>query len=200
MSCRREIPGRSAQVRSVARVVQRTTRQNPIEICGESPVTSDVRLRDVTEDDLPIFFEHQLDPDADQMAAFPARDRQAFMAHWTKILANGTVAKKTVLFQRQVAGNVVSFEQLGKREVGYWIGKAYWGKGIATQALSEFLGLVPARPLYAYVAKHNIASIRVLEKCGFTLWGEDKEFSNVGGKAVEGLILILRASESADVP
>ena len=154
-------------------------------------MTSDVLLRDVTEDDLPIFFEHQLDPDANRMAAFPARDRNAFMAHWTKILGDETITKKTILFDGHVAGNVVSFEQFGKPQVGYWIGKEYWGKGVATQALSEFLGHVKARPLYARVAKHNIASIRVLEKCGFTFFGEDKGFSNAGGEEVEEFILIL---------
>jgi RimJ/RimL family protein N-acetyltransferase len=52
---------------------------------------------------------------------------------------------------------MVCFEQLGEREVGYWLGKGYWGKGIATQALKEFLKHIGTRPLYAHVAKHNIA-------------------------------------------
>ena len=136
---------------------------------------SDVLLRDVTEGDLPIFFEQQLDPETTQIAAFPARDRDAFMAHWTKILGDETITKKTILFDRQVAGNIVSFEQFGEPLVGYWLGKKYWGKGVATQALSAFLDHVKARPLYARVAKHNIASIRVLEKCGFTICGEEVE-------------------------
>jgi len=138
-------------------------------------MTSDVLLRDVTEGDLLIFFEQQLDPDATHMAAFPARDRDAFMTHWTKILGDETITKKTILFDRQVAGNIVSFEQFGEPLVGYWLGKKYWGKGVATQALSAFLDHVKARPLYARVAKHNIASIRVLEKCGFTICGEEVE-------------------------
>ena len=154
-------------------------------------MTSDVLLRDVTESDLPIFFVQQLDPDATQMAAFPARDRAAFTAHWTKILGDETITIKTILFDGHVAGNIVSFEQSGEPQVGYWIGKQYWGKGIATKALSEFLGHVKARPLYAHVAKDNVASIRVLEKCGFTIYGEDKGFSNAGGEEVEEFILKL---------
>src|SRR5689334_20021850 len=98
-------------------------------------MTSDVRLRDVIEADLPIFFEHQLDPNATRMAAFPSRDRVAFMAHWTKILGDTTVTTKTILVDGQVAGNVVSFELLNARAVGYWIGREYWGKGVATRAL-----------------------------------------------------------------
>jgi RimJ/RimL family protein N-acetyltransferase len=151
-----------------------------------------ILLRDVIESDLPIFFEQQLDPVANQMAAFPARDREAFMAHWSKILADETNILKTILFDGQVAGNIVSWEQPdegSEREVGYWLGREYWGKGIATRALSLFLEQITARPLYAYVAKHNLASIRVLEKCGFTITGEDTGFSNTDGQAVEGLRL-----------
>jgi RimJ/RimL family protein N-acetyltransferase len=150
----------------------------------------DVQLRDVIEDDLPIFFQQQLDPDATYMAAFPSRDRDAFMVHWKKILSDETKIKKTILFNEQVVGNIGSWQQSCKQEIGYWIGKEYWGNGIATKALSKFLVQIKVRPLYAYVAKHNIASIRVLEKCGFIIIDEEKEFSNIGEEKVEGLILI----------
>ena len=138
------------------------------------------------ESDLPIFFEQQLDPVANQMAAFPARDREAFMAHWTRILAAESNILKTILFDGQVAGNIVSWEhpdEGSEREVGYWLGREFWGKGIATRALAAFLEHVTTRPLYAHVARHNLASIRVLEKCGFTIAGEKGE----------EMILILRA-------
>jgi RimJ/RimL family protein N-acetyltransferase len=130
--------------------------------------TFDMMLRDVTPDDLPIFFEHQRDPDANRMADFPAREWDAFMTHWrTNVLGNASGRKQTIVVDGQVAGNVVSWEQAGKRLVGYWIGRAYWGQGVATAALTEFLRHETTRPLYAYVAAHNIGSIRVLEKCGF---------------------------------
>ncbi len=136
-------------------------------------------------------FEQQLDPAATQMAAFPARDREAFMAHWAKILRDETVIVKAILFEGQVAGNVVCFEQSGQTLIGYWLGKEYWGKGIATHALSEFLNHVKTRPLYAYVAKHNLASRRVLEKCGFMLIGEDKAATDTPGEEVEEFLLKL---------
>ena len=137
-----------------------------------------IHLRDVTESDLAIFFEQQLDPVANQMAAFPARDQEAFMAHWTKILADESNLLKTILCDGQVAGNIVSWEQPdegSEQEVGYWLGRAFWGKGIATRALAAFLEHVTTRPLYAHVAKHNIASIRVLEKCGFKKMVENND-------------------------
>jgi RimJ/RimL family protein N-acetyltransferase len=155
------------------------------------PSTGSVLLRDVTEADLPIFFEHQMDPDATRMAAFPARDREAFMTHWIRILADETITKKTILFDGQVAGNIVCFGQPAEREVGYWLGKEFWGKGIATRALLEFLRLVKTRPLYAHVAKHNTGSIRVLEKCGFKVIGEDRVLSNPPDEEIEELILKL---------
>lgn len=128
----------------------------------------DEMLRDVDWGDLPIFFEHQRDPEANRMAGFPARERDVFMAHWREnVLGVGANRKKTIVVDGRVAGNVVSWEQAGKRLVGYWLGRDFWGRGLATAALSEFLVYESARPLYAYVAPHNIGSIRVLEKCGF---------------------------------
>jgi RimJ/RimL family protein N-acetyltransferase len=131
-------------------------------------------LRDVVESDLPVFFEHQADPEASAMADFPSRDRDAFDAHWKRVLA-GLGVSKTIVFEGQVAGNVVSWEQDGRRLVGYWLGKEFWGKGIATQALAELIDELGARPLYAYVAKTNTGSIRVLEKCGFVRSDEDED-------------------------
>ena len=138
-------------------------------------MAGEVHLRDVTPDDLPIFFEHQLDPVATEMAAFPSRDRGAFMAHWDKVLADESAIKQTILVDGQVAGNIGSWEQDGEHLVGYWIGRDYWGHGVATAALSQFVARIAARPLYAHVAKTNVASQRVLEKCGFSTIGEDDE-------------------------
>lgn len=161
-------------------------------------MAGDVVLRDVIEADVLIFFEQQLDPAANQMAAFTAKDpadREAFATRWTRILGNDGIIKKTILCDGQVAGHVVIFEQFGNPAVSYWLGKGCWGRGIATRALSQFLGHVPTRPLYARAAKDNLASIRVLEKCGFRKAGEDRGFSNARGVEVEEFILKLLAGE-----
>ena len=160
----------------------------------------EIQLRDVIESDLPIFFEQQLDPSANYMAAFTARDptdRDAFMAHWKKILGDETITIQTILFNGQVAGSVASYieEESGKPEITYWIGKEYWGKGVATMALSMFLDHVFDRPLYGRAAKDNRASLRVMEKSGFTICGEGKGFAFARGKEVEEYILRLEASE-----
>jgi RimJ/RimL family protein N-acetyltransferase len=50
-----------------------------------------------------------------------------------------------------------------------------------------------ARPIYARVAKDNVASLRVLEKCGFTITGQAKGFANARGEEIEEWILELTA-------
>lgn len=154
-------------------------------------MTQAVQLRDVTEDDLPFFFAHQREPEANLMAAFTAKDREDFIAHWTKILNNDDVIKQTILVDRQVVGNIVCFEQFGAREIGYWLDKEVWGQGIATAALSLFLLKVTERPLTAHVAKHNLGSRRVLEKCGFQISGDDMSIPNENGESVEEFVLKL---------
>jgi len=129
--------------------------------------TSDIRLRDVEASDIEIFYEQQLDPEATTMAAFPARDRESHLAHWNKILKDSSCITRTIVASDQVAGNIGSWVQDEQREIGYWIGKAHWGRGVATSALEQFLQIVEDRPLYAWVARHNYGSLRVLEKCGF---------------------------------
>jgi RimJ/RimL family protein N-acetyltransferase len=120
------------------------------------------------EEDLPIFFEHQLDPLALRMAAFRSRERDAFLTHWrTQVLCPAGNVTRTIVEGGRVAGYIGSWEQDGKRLVAYWIGREHWGKGLATQALADFLVVEPLRPLHAWVAVHNVGSIRVLEKCGF---------------------------------
>lgn len=150
---------------------------------------NEVRLRSVEPDDLPIFYEQQLDPAATRMAEFPARDRASFDAHWEQnILGNPAAITRTILVDGEVAGNIGSWPQDGVRFVGYWIGREYWGKGVATRALAEFLRLVTDRPLHAHVVKHNVGSIRVLEKCGFRVDERDETESD----GVVELVLVLR--------
>ena len=128
-------------------------------------------LRDVVEADLEAFFEHQREPEANEMAIFPARDRETFDAHWRRILADDSVFKKTIVHEGEPAGNIGCWQQDGQRLVGYWVGRDFWGKGLATRAVAELVEEVADRPLHAWVATSNVGSIRVLEKCGFVQVG-----------------------------
>ena len=129
-------------------------------------------LRDVREDDLDVFFEQQREPEAVAMAVFPAREREAFDAHWRKVLADESNIVSVVEVDGEVAGNVVSWKQDGRQLVGYWLGREFCGRGLATAALAELVQELNTRPLHAWVAASNLGSIRVLEKCGFVRVGE----------------------------
>ncbi len=147
-----------------------------------------IRLRDVEADDLALFFEYQRDPVAVAMVAFQSRDRAAFARHWANLMTDATILKKTIVVasavsadspaQDQVAGNINSWTSEGQRKVGYWLDRVFWGRGIATAALTAFLPLEQTRPLYATAAKHNAASLRVLRKCGFTISRSAEDASN----------------------
>ena len=144
------------------------------EIDSASDVALRVSLRAVREDDLQTFFEYQLDPESLRMVMSSSRDREAHKGHWHRILVDDSVTAVAIVFDGFVAGDIVSWENEGEREVGYWIGRSFWGQGIATAALSQFLEQLDRRPLRAHVAKHNVGSLRVFEKCGFTIVGESK--------------------------
>lgn len=153
-----------------------------------------VVLRDVEAGDIAFFFEHQLDREACRMAAFPSRDRASFESHWEKVLAADDVITRTVLVDGEIAGNILSFTQHGKREVGYWIDRTFWGRGVATRALAALLDIEPERPLHAEVAGRNHGSQRVLEKCGFVRIGQEDWLDAETGDAIFGLIYELGAT------
>ncbi|MFD3930336.1 GNAT family N-acetyltransferase [Streptomyces sp. NPDC058614] len=134
----------------------------------------DVRIRDVQDADLELFYEQQLDAEAVRRSRFPSREREVFMNHWvTKVLGDSTAFVQTVTVGGEPAGNIVAWwdDQLGQQDqrrfIGYWFGRAYWGQGIATEALTLFLRLEKNRPLYADPFTGNTASVRLLEKQGF---------------------------------
>lgn len=149
-----------------------------------------ILLRLATDSDLPILYKQQLDPEATAMAAFPARDEEAFYAHTKKIMADESVIFRVIVHDEQVAGSIGSWEMESHREVGYWIGREFWGKGIATQALTQYLEVEKIRPLSAHVVKHNVGSKRVLEKNGFKVIGEDS-YTNPVGVLVDEFVLKL---------
>ena len=170
---------------------------------GEPRTGLDVRLRAVEPADLEVFFVQQIDPEANWMAAFTCEDpldRRAFAAHWAQILAAPSNVLRSVLAGSptalHVVGHLASFEREGQREVSYWLGREHWGRGIATRALGLFLDLLDEEfgrdvPLCARVAKDNAASLRVLEKCGFAICGEDRGFAQARAAEVEELVLRL---------
>ena len=160
------------------------------EVRGAAP---DVRLRAVEDEDIGLFFEHQTDQEATEMAAFPARDSDRFAAHWARIRANDDSLLRTIVADDAVAGNITSWEQDGQRLIAYWVGREHWGRGVATQALAQFTRQVTTRPLHAHVAAHNTGSIRVLEKCGFRRDRVQEATAPASDDGIEELIFVLDA-------
>jgi RimJ/RimL family protein N-acetyltransferase len=161
---------------------------------AQSGPPAQVTLREVADADLPVFFAQQLDPDANRMAAFISKDpadREAFFAHWARIRADTGITLRAIEWGEHLAGYVSVHGWFGEPEITYWLGREFWGQGIATRALALFLQVVPTRPLSARVAKDNLGSLRVLQKCGFTIRGEDRGFSNARGVEVEEWVLAL---------
>jgi RimJ/RimL family protein N-acetyltransferase len=141
---------------------------------------ANIRLRPVGVADVPLFFEYQRDPLAARMAAATPVSRRDHDALWRAALTDPAILARTVVVDGEVAGSLTSWTQWEQRQLGYWLGRDHWGRGVATTALALFLCELTVRPVHAYVAGHNIASRRVLEKCGFRPDGLDGDASLLG--------------------
>ena len=129
-----------------------------------------VSLREVRDDDLEVLYQNQADPESGAMAGVAVRDRAGFLAHQARVAADPAAIQRVIVLEGgEVAGDIASWldADSGDRDVGYRIGRQYWGRGIAGAALQLFLGEITARPLYAHVLPGNSRSLRVLEKAGF---------------------------------
>jgi RimJ/RimL family protein N-acetyltransferase len=155
-------------------------------------------LREVRDEDLEVLFEQWADPVAARMAAFTApdhMDRDAFERRWSRLRADETIINRAIIVDGEVAGTIGSWGGPNEREITYWIGRSYWGKGIATAALNAFLAVDQSRPLRARVAYDNVASRRVLEKCGFRVVATERGFAQA--RSAEIAEFVLRLDELA---
>lgn len=146
----------------------------------------DVKLRVVREGDVPVFFRHyrQLITGGDGEAVFCGR--------WHRMLEDPRFLIRTIVLDNQVAGYVAQFPQCETPSISYWLDERSWGRGVATAALQSFLELVFERPLHARAATDNIASHRVLQKCGFDKVGSGRYFSELHGDEVGEIVFALR--------
>ena len=154
-------------------------------------------LREVRDEDLAVLFEQWADPVAVQMAAFTSRehmDWDAFQRRWSRLRADATIINRAIVVDGEVVGSIGSWGDPGEREITYWIGRSYWGKGIATCAVDAFLTVDPSRPIHACVASDNVASRRVLEKCGFRVIAKERGFAEARSAEIEELVLRLEES------
>lgn len=151
----------------------------------------DLHLRKTELADLDEFFRFQIDPEAIQMAAFTPKDptdKKAYLEKYTKLVNDPAIHMLTILVGDAIAGSISKFELEGDAELTYWIDRKFWGQGLGTWALREFLTREKTRPLYGRTAYDNIGSQKVLEKCGFERIGADQGFANARQAVIEEYI------------
>ena len=152
---------------------------------------SNITLTETEEDDLNAFFLFQLDKEANYLAAFTSKDpndKAAYIEKYTKHLADPAIHMRTIRVNGVIAGSIAKFIMENEAGITYWIDRNFWGQGIATTALSDFLKIEKIRPIYGHVAFDNYGSQKVLEKCGFVKIGMDKGFAKARQTEIEEYI------------
>ena len=155
------------------------------------PYKPDIKLRPTEITDLDTLFQFQLDKEGGYLAAFMPKDptdKTAYINKYTKLLDDPTVNNQTILLDNIIVGSIAKFVMEGNTEITYWIDRKFWGQGIATKALNEFLAIETVRPIFGRVAFDNFGSQKVLEKCGFVKIGKDKGFANARQTEIEEFI------------
>lgn len=150
-----------------------------------------IELIKTTKEDLESLFVFQTNQEGVWMAAFTSEDpsdKEAYMAKWTKIVANPEICMETIWLNNRIVGSVIHFDMMDETNVSYWIDRPFWGKGIATEALKKFIAHTSKRPLHARVAFDNYGSQRVLEKSGFKSIGKEKGFANARKQEIEEFV------------
>ncbi len=152
---------------------------------------NNITLTETEKDDLNTFFQFQLDKEANYLAAFTSKDpndKTAYIEKYTKLLTDPTINMRTIKVNDVIAGSVAKFIMENEPEITYWIDRNFWGQGIATTALKDFLKIEKSRPIYGRVAFDNYGSQKVLEKCGFVKSGKEKGFANARQTEIEEYI------------
>jgi RimJ/RimL family protein N-acetyltransferase len=151
----------------------------------------DIRLKPTQISDLDILFQFQLDKEGGYLAAFMPKDftdKSAYIKKYTKLLGEPTVNNQTIFIDNIIVGSIAKFSIEGDTEITYWIDRKFWGQGVATKALKNFLDNETCRPIFGRVAFDNFGSQKVLEKCGFAKIGSDKGYANARQTEIVELI------------
>ena len=79
-----------------------------------------------------------------------------------------------------------------KAEIGYWLGKKYWGKGIATKAVQLITNFgfkqLKLKRIYAHIFSKNKASARLLEKNNYKREGLMRKYYLKNGKLLDAAL------------
>ncbi len=145
-------------------------------IAGERLKTKRLELRALTADDAPRIASLAGVWEVASMTGripYPYSTEQAL--HWVTGLADGEIVCGITLNGELIGICGYTPDGKGAAEAGYWIGRAYWGKGYATEAMRELIDQgFRRRGIRRFVCSHfteNTGSQRVIAKLGFRLIG-----------------------------
>jgi RimJ/RimL family protein N-acetyltransferase len=153
--------------------------------------TQPIQLSRAVTSDLDTLFQFQTNEEAIHMAAFTSKDphdRKAYIDKWTRLLSDPSIHLQTIRCGDRIVGSVGKWEMEGAAQITYWLDRKFWGQGIASSALRQFLDLETRRPLFGRVISDNIASQRVMEKCGFERYETERAFANARQQEVEEFV------------
>ena len=108
---------------------------------------------------------------------------------------NNELALNIFLDNQLIGGVGLHIHNDNYYELGYWLGKAYWGKGYATESSKYLLEYAVEKLISPKIKSdhfiNNIASANVLKKLGFKEVGIEKIYSNSNKKEMDMMLLIL---------
>ena len=154
-------------------------------------IEQNITLTKTEKEDLNTLFQFQLDKEGIYLAAFTPNDpsdKKAYIEKYSQFLTVSTINMRTIRINEEIVGSISKFVMEGNNEITYWIDRKFWGQGIATRALSDFLKIELVRPIFGRVAFDNYGSQKVLEKCNFLKIDTDKGFANARQAEIEEFI------------
>jgi len=136
-------------------------------------------LRAPCEGDIPAWFARATDAEAAALAGDPVAvditDGERWLARSHQRFIDGTAIKWSIDREGEAIGSItLTFEEADAQAaaLGFVLARAHWGQGLVTEAAREVVRYgfeaLPLERVTAEAAMRNFASLRVLEKLGFT--------------------------------
>lgn len=165
-----------------------------------------IHLSAITEEDIPFFVKHLADPAIHETTLripYPYTEEDAKKFIELVQLQERTAKKQMHWGIRNDSGELIGgialhgkyLESPHRDEIGYWLAKPYWGKGIMTRVLKMLCNFVEKEYMLtrieAPIFEFNTGSCRVAEKCGFVMEGIMRKAYFKNGKYIDGKMYAL---------
>jgi [ribosomal protein S5]-alanine N-acetyltransferase len=186
--------------------------RDPIEFPANGISDGAVRLRLMDESDIPVVVALADDPTIARFTSVPSpyteREARAWLKHTRAGLQAGTDLHPLLVDAETdevlgTCGVARRSRDEGTWEVGYWIGAANRGRGLAARGVRLISGftfeVIGARRIELLAEEANPASVRTAENCGFTREGLLRSYLQIGGARRDVAIYSLLPNESPSV-